>query len=190
MASSSSSTLFSSNSEEDLTSENAEPSASNRDQVQLTISNLKQVMNKRIVIKQEVQDVASSTNVNVQSNIDVINDSSCPNLLPPSTVSHFEQSSDNDYQMSVSVDDETSEKTKLKSNIFYLLGYLDALINQGHLTVNKVVEQTAGENPSGSNPIDQAVLSTINRNISENNETTASSGVEPHKAPTTRIPTT
>ncbi|CAF3372856.1 unnamed protein product [Rotaria sp. Silwood1] len=132
MASSSSSTLSSSNREEDLTSENAESSASSREQVPLAINNQEQVMNKRILIKQEMEDVARSTNVTVQSNG-------------------------------------------------------NALLRQGHSTVNKVLETTTDESLPDSSPIDQAVLPITNRNISENNTTTASSTVEPHNAPTTRM---
>ncbi|CAF4697353.1 unnamed protein product [Rotaria sp. Silwood1] len=134
MASSSSSTLSSSNREEDLTSENAESSASSREQVPLAINNQEQVMNKRILIKQEMEDVARSTNVTVQSNG-------------------------------------------------------NALLRQGHSTVNKVLETTTDESLPDSSPIDQAVLPITNRNISENNTTTASSTVEPHNAPTTQSQT-
>ncbi|CAF3376666.1 unnamed protein product [Rotaria sp. Silwood1] len=170
MASSSSSTLSSSNREEDLTSENAESSASSREQVPLAINNQEQVMNKRILIKQEMEDVARSTNVTVQSNGNIINESSRRNLLPSNTCSSIEQSSDSDYKMSISVDDETN-----------------ALLRQGHSTVNKVLETTTDESLPDSSPIDQAVLPITNRNISENNTTTASSTVEPHNAPTTRM---
>ncbi|CAF1196041.1 unnamed protein product [Rotaria sordida] len=152
MSSSSSSTLLPSNTEEDLASESVQSSASER--------------------HQEVEDVASSTNVNVQSNSSVINDSSNDNLLPANTFSPIEQPSDNDYQVSISVDDETN-----------------ALLNQGHSTVNKILELKADETLSRSNPIDQAVLPTIINNISDNSATTDNGGTEPHNTLTTQSQT-
>ncbi|CAF1501347.1 unnamed protein product [Rotaria sordida] len=152
MSSSSSSTLLPSNREEDLASESVQSSVSER--------------------HQEVEDVASSTNVNVQSNSSVINDSSSDNLLPANTFSPIEQPSDNDYQVSISVDDETN-----------------ALLNQGHSTVNKILELKAGETLPRSNPIDQAVLPTIINNISDNSATTDNGGTEPHNTLTTQSQT-